>query len=197
MNWVMLVNGDRWLDVLSMGCLWILMNGRLVSTEQWCSGWSWVIIVSFFFYFLVFIQFSFAFFVIFTSRYSMVTEITPQLQCTVWQLGMSCLTDTNWTTGGRHRIDQTDVQVEASEGHGRRCRRQLSDQVNTEQRHHPDQQPGVGRYKPSSQPFWCCDTGDRLIVSGMRLLLSKNSCSRLCTTLSNDWERKDRFDTDL
>jgi len=31
----------------------------------------------------------------------------------------------------------------------------------------------------------------------MRLLLSKNSCSRLCTTLSNDLERKDRFDTGL
>jgi len=76
---------------------------------------------------------------------------------------MSCLTDTSRTTGGRHRVDQTDVQVEASEGHGRRCRRQLSDQVNTEQRHHPDQQPGVGRYKPSSQPFRCCDTGDRLM----------------------------------
>ena len=81
------------------------------------------------------------------------------------QLEMFCQSGTSKTTGGRHRVDQTDVQVEASEGHGRRCRRQLSDQVNTEQRHHLDQQPGVGRYKPSSQPFRCCDTGDRLTVS--------------------------------
>ena len=62
----------------------------------------------------------------------MITTDDVPLLKTTWNV----LCDTSWTTGWRHRVDQTDVQVEASEGHGQRCRRQLSDQVNTEQRHH-------------------------------------------------------------
>jgi len=92
---------------------------------------------------------------------------------------MICLTDINWTTGGRHRRDQTGVQVEASEDHGQQWWRRQSDQADTEQ-----------------SP--CCDTGDRLTMSpASGCYCPKTPEAVICTILTNSLERNYKLKTGL
>ena len=89
-----------------------------------------------------------------TDRTTLYLHIRPE---------MTCPTDMNWTIGELHREDQTSVQVEASEGLGRRC--QIKQAQSRDITLVSSQETGVDRCKPSSLLSPCCGTDDRLTVS--------------------------------